>query len=58
MALWYIRILFLAMCAVGGYAASQVQPEFVGHGALGALVGLGFGGALVLVEAALVLPAG
>ena len=50
MALWYIRILFLAMCAVGGYAASQVQPEFVGHGALGALVGLGFGGALVLVD--------
>src|SRR5882757_759215 len=29
MALWVIRILFLMMCTVAGYAISQVRPEFV-----------------------------
>ena len=29
MALWVIRILFLALCTIGGYAVSQVRPEFV-----------------------------
>ena len=29
MALWIIRILFLAICTVGGYAVSQVRPEYV-----------------------------
>ena len=32
--LWAIRILFLGLCIMGGYAISQVRPEFVGvqHG--------------------------
>ena len=30
MALWVIRILFLALCTMGGYAISQVRPEYVG----------------------------
>ena len=30
MALWVIRILFLSLCTIGGYAVSQVRPEYVG----------------------------
>ena len=29
--LWSIRILFLGLCIAGGYAVSQVRPEYVGH---------------------------
>src|SRR5580698_9831223 len=44
MSLWYIRILFLAMCVTAGYAISQVRPESV------ATIGFGFGGLLVAVD--------
>ena len=27
--LWVIRILFLSLCILAGYAISQVRPEFV-----------------------------
>jgi len=50
MALWVIRILFLLMCTTGGYAVTQVRPEFVGgtHTALiGMVLGFGFGGLLI-----------
>ena len=53
MALWVIRILFLSMCTVGGYAVSQVRPEFfaVSHSwLLGMLAGFGFGGLLIAVD--------
>src|SRR5579872_3733375 len=51
MSLWYIRILFLAMCTVGGVAISQVRPETVGHGMfLGMLLGFGFGGLLIAID--------
>ncbi len=50
MQLWYIRILFLAMCTVGGYAISQVRPEFVTNGFLGAVIGFGFGGFLIAID--------
>src|SRR6186997_2840617 len=53
MALWIIRILFLGLCTMGGYAVSQVRPEYVGtaHGAvLGMIVGFGFGGLLIAVD--------
>ncbi len=50
MQLWYIRILFLAMCTVGGYAISQVRPEFVTNGLLGAVIGFGFGGFLIAID--------
>ena len=46
MALWVIRILFLSLCTIGGYAVSQVRPEYVGthYGALlGMVIGFGFG---------------
>ncbi len=51
--LWAIRLFFLALCTTGGYAISQVRPEYVGqfHGALfGMLIGFGFGGLLIAVD--------
>jgi len=53
MALWVIRILFLGLCTMGGYAVSQVRPEFVGGsqgGLIGMIVGFGFGGLLIAVD--------
>ena len=50
MSLWIIRILFLLMCTLGGYAVSQVRPELVQNGALGCLIGFGFGGVLIGVD--------
>jgi uncharacterized protein YacL len=50
--LWAIRILFLLLCTVGGYAVSQA-PEYVGlpHNALfGSIAGFGFGGLLIAVD--------
>src|SRR6516162_5828311 len=51
--LWPIRILFLSLCTVGGYAFSQVRPEFVNesHGGIfGMFIGFGFGGLLISVD--------
>src|SRR6516225_1771971 len=53
MALWVIRILFLLMCTVAGYAISQVRPEFVvgNHsGLIGAVVGFGFGWVMIAID--------
>src|ERR1039458_3293049 len=51
--LWAIRILFLSLCTTGGYAISQVRPEFTGlshSGLIGMAVGFGFGGGVVGVD--------
>jgi uncharacterized protein YacL len=48
--LWVIRILFLAMCVMGGYEISQVQPEWVSGGGWGMLIGFGFGGFCVAID--------
>ncbi len=53
MALWVIRILFLCLCTTGGYAVSQVRPEYVSlsHGGLlGMVVGFGFGWLMIAVD--------
>src|SRR6516225_5878069 len=53
MALWVIRILFLCLCTVGGYAISQVRPEFVNisyAGLLGMIIGFGFGWLMIAVD--------
>src|SRR5512136_1384974 len=53
MALWVIRILFLALCTIGGYAVSQVRPEYVNHsygGPLGMVIGFGFGWLMIAVD--------
>src|SRR6267378_7347261 len=51
--LWAIRLLFLGLCTAGGYALSQVRPEYVSaqHGGLaGMVIGFGFGGLLIAVD--------
>lgn len=50
MALWIIRLLFLIMCTLGGYAVSQLQPELISQWYYGAMIGFGFGGLLVAVD--------
>ena len=53
MALWVIRILFLCLCTVGGFAVSQVRPEFVGSpysGVLGMVIGFGFGWLMIAID--------
>lgn len=53
MALWVIRILFLAMCCTAGFAVSQVRPEYVAgpySGLFGAIIGFGFGWLLIAVD--------
>jgi uncharacterized protein YacL len=55
MPLWYIRILFLSLCTVAGYAISQVRPEFflsnpTVSGWLGAGTGFCFAWLLIAVD--------
>src|SRR6266702_7292802 len=53
MALWVIRILFVCLCTVGGYAVSQVRPEFIGGsfaGLLGMVIGFGFGWVMIAID--------
>src|SRR5499427_9143751 len=53
MALWIIRILFVAMCTSGGFAVSQVRPEFLGSsysGLLGMVIGFGFGWLMIALD--------
>ena len=50
--LWVIRLLFLGLCLLAGYAISQ-SPEFVGvaHANLfGMMIGFGFGGLLIALD--------
>jgi uncharacterized protein YacL len=48
--LFAIRVLFLALCTTGGYALSQVQPDWITHESLGMVIGFGFGGLLIAVD--------
>jgi uncharacterized protein YacL len=50
MALWVIRILFLCLCTGGGYAISQVRPEWLGHPAWFLIAGFGFGWLLIAID--------
>jgi uncharacterized protein YacL len=53
MALWVIRILFLMLCTIGGYAVSQVRPEFVSttySGLFGSMIGFGFGWLMIALD--------
>jgi uncharacterized protein YacL len=50
MALWVIRILFLSLCTVGGYAVSQVRPEWLGHPVLYTIAGFGFGWIMIALD--------
>lgn len=51
--IWAIRILFLGLCTLAGYALSQVRPDLVGSnsgGLIGTVIGFGFGGLLIAVD--------
>ncbi len=51
--LWIIRIFFVALCTMGGFAISQVRPEFLAFrysGLMGAAVGFGFAWLLIAVD--------
>ena len=53
MALWVIRILFLSLSTIGGYAVSQVRPEYVGgtySGFVGMAIGFGFGWLMIAID--------
>ncbi len=53
MALWVIRIFFLCLCTLGGYAISQVHSDLVAKPAswlLGMVIGFGFGWLLIAVD--------
>ncbi|HMP81705.1 MAG TPA: TRAM domain-containing protein [Verrucomicrobiota bacterium] len=53
MALWIIRILFLALCTTGGYAVSQVRPEYVNMtyaAPIGMAIGFGFGWLMIAID--------
>jgi uncharacterized protein YacL len=48
--LWILRILFLSMCTLAGFAVSQVRPELVGGPVAAVMVGFGFGGLLIAID--------
>lgn len=50
--LWPIRILFLSLCVMAGFAISQAQgfANLPHNGILGVVVGFGFGGLLIAVD--------
>src|SRR5438093_13712915 len=53
MALWVIRILFVCLCSIGGYAVSQVRPDLVGGslaGLIGMIIGFGFGWLMIAID--------
>jgi len=53
MALWVIRILFLSLCTVGGFALSQVHEQWVAArfgGLIGMVIGFGFGWLMIAID--------
>lgn len=48
--LWVIRVLFLSLCTVAGYAISQMQPDLVPHPLAGPFIGFGLGGLLIGID--------
>jgi uncharacterized protein YacL len=50
MSLWVVRILFLSLCTLAGYAVSQVQPSLIERGIYGVAIGFGLGGLLIAID--------
>ena len=50
MTLWVIRIFFLGLSMLAGYAISVLQPEIVTAPVWGILMGFGFGGFLIAID--------
>ena len=50
MSIWVIRILFLVLCTLGGYAVSQMQPLLIEKWYFGLAIGFGLGGLLIAID--------
>jgi len=50
MSLWVVRILFLMLCTLSGYAVSQYRPDMVDGGIYGVMIGFGLGGLLIAID--------
>src|SRR5436190_391704 len=50
MSLWVVRILFLALSTLSGYAVSQYRPELIDGGIYGVMIGFGLGGLLIAID--------
>ena len=53
MSVWIIRIFFLSLCTLGGYAVGEVHPYYqdVAHaGYIGMAVGFGFGWMMIAID--------
>ncbi|HTD67100.1 MAG TPA: hypothetical protein VK846_11285, partial [Candidatus Limnocylindria bacterium] len=48
--LWAIRIFFLTLCALAGYAVSQKYPALIHGAGYGATIGLGLGGFVIAID--------
>jgi uncharacterized protein YacL len=49
MSLWVIRIFFLALCTLAGFAVSEVRPDVIPH-PFGPIGGFGLGGLLIGID--------
>lgn len=50
MTLWIVRIFFLGLSVLGGYAVSQAHPGLIGNGGQGMIIGFGLGGLLIAID--------
>ncbi len=50
MSIWAVRLVFMSLSTLAGYAISQVRPELLNGGFIGAVVGFGFAGLLVAFD--------
>ena len=50
MSLWVVRILFLILCTLGGFAVSQVRPELLEAEKWWTVIGFGLGWLLIAVD--------
>src|SRR5512137_2366427 len=48
--LWAIRLFFLALCTLGGFAVSQLHSALIAHWGLGLIIGFGLGSLLVALD--------
>jgi uncharacterized protein YacL len=49
MSLWVIRIFFLLLCTLAGFAVSEVRPDVIPH-PFGPVAGFGLGGLLIALD--------
>jgi uncharacterized protein YacL len=50
MTLLMIRLVFLILCVLGGWAIGQLRPEWAGHPIVAVLAGLGSGGIVIMID--------